>query len=398
MTKNLLPEGFRLDEFLQNNEYKNLDGLKLIHKLNSDFGSYTPLLVEQLKIYSKAKEKLPEFCSALCLFTEKSFEQSSSEALALFKTHRFTGSELLVVGGGLGVDDWGFSKSFKNVTSIDINTELNKIARYNYNNLKAATIKRIDASANEYLIECGNYDMIYIDADRRTEGEIRRAITFHDSKPNILNIKDKLFQHTGKILLKLSPLIDISYITKNLPEIKEIYVVSLAGEVKEILALLTNEVQAKPEIIAIDLDKKLKETEFRSDSGNQTEVTYENYGKYFFEPASALIKSGLVPEYAFKNGLKLVSKNSPYLTGDTDIEGFFGRKFKTIAVISFSKSKVKKYLEENKLLDANIARRNFLLTVDEIRKILKLKDGGDNFLFFTTDSEKKKLMYHVKKF
>ena len=124
---------------------------------------------------------------------------------------------------------------------------------------------------------------------------------------------------------------------------------------------------------------------------------YHADGKYFYEPAHALIKSGLVPDYASKIDLHMIAANSLYLTGNKHIDDFFGRTFKVVSGIDFSKSKVKKYLAEQKITKANISKRNFLLKPDEIIKLFKLRDGGEDYLFFTQDTNKNELMYHCRK-
>jgi hypothetical protein len=391
----LLPDNFNLESFIK--KYSALEEYPLAVKLKKDFGSRSAFLAEQIKLHKKAKEKLPSFSKCFCLYTAKSIEQSSSEPLAEFKSRHFAGNKMLDLTGGLGVDDWALSGTFKKVISVDNDYLLNKIARYNFIRLGIKNIERIDGDAYEFIKIKNSFDLIYIDADRRVKPNGKKSVTLHDPEPSFLKLKKNLFELTGKILLKLSPLIDLSYLAKSIPEIQDIYVVSLNNEVKEILGVINKTFTGISKVIAVDLSPAGIEKEFSGKPNENIEPKYDYKGKYFYEPANVLIKSGLTPKYAAENGLRLVAKNSVYLLGDKLINGFFGRKFKIISGIPFSKSGVKKYLKESGITKANMSKRNFPLAAAEISKLFKLKDGGDEYLFFTTDRGKQKIMYHTRK-
>ncbi len=404
MKESLLPDKFDLESVLKSNE--GLHGVKLAEKLKKEYGKYAAFVAEQIKLRSKAESKLPGFAKRSCLYNGKSLEQSSSEPLAEFKARRFKGKRLLDLSGGLGADDAAFSRSFNEIISVDNDAELNEIARYNFSRLRISNVKRVDSDAYDYADMCvhkpgtGNerkFDLVYLDADRRANADKKRSVTLHDSEPSILKIKDVLFELSKIILLKLSPLIDLTYLVKTLPGTKIIYVVSLNNEVKEILALLEYFFSGIPEVKAIDITIAGKEREFSGKLNEPIRSEYSAHGRYFYEPATALIKSGLAAKYAAWLKLRLPAKNSLYMLGDELIDDFFGRKFEIISRVSFSKSNVKKYLHENNITRANVSKRNFPLSADEISKLFRLKDGGDEYLFFTRDAEEMKLMFHAKK-
>ena len=399
MKESLLPENFDLESFLT--AYKALYGVRLTEKLKKEFGKYSAFLAEQIKLNPKAKAKLPDFAGNSCLYTGKSLEQASSSPLAEFKAHRFGGCRLLDLTGGLGVDDSAFSKSFKKVLSIDNDSKLNEIARYNFDRLGITNIERTDDDAYRFidksLKDQSKFDLVYIDSDRRAAAGKKKSVTLHDSEPSVLKMKIDLFKLCDCILLKLSPLIDLTYLAKTLPETERVYVVSLDNEVKEILAVLNKSFSGIAGVTAVDISLNGNETEFSGKLHEQTEADYSNSGKYFYEPAGALIKSGLAARYAAENNVSLIGKNSLYMLGDRLIKDFFGRKFEIISKIAFSKSNVKKYIKDNGIQNANISKRNFSLSTVEIRKMFKLNDGGEAYLFFTQDSGDGKLMYHTRK-
>lgn len=352
------------------------------------------LLAEQIKLYPKAKEKLPVLAGKYCFFTTKSYEQCSSEKLADFKANLFKGNLMLDLTGGLGVDDIAFAKSFRRVISVDNDSVLNNIARTNFIKLELKNIERIDADSNEYIKQDVKADLIYIDADRRLNN--RKSIRLEDSEPNVFKILDRLWKISGNVLLKLSPLADITYISKSLPYLRNITVVSLENEVKEILVLLDVLFSGKITVKAVDISNKGTE-EFSAEIENNYLPEISGTGKHFYEPANCLIKAGLVNNYASIKKINAISKNCVYLMTDNPVEDFFGKSFRVIHQMLFSKSSVQKYIKKNNISSANIAKRNFPVSTDELRKAFRIKDGGFDFLFFTADNDRNKLFFHCRK-
>lgn len=382
-------KNFDLKSFINDSSKHNVFGLK------KEYGSLSVILAEQLTVYKKAFSKLPIFAENYCFFTKKSYEQSSSERTAVYKSTLFSGKTLLDLSAGLGVDDWAFSKTFGSVISIDNDMALNELVRINFEKLGITNVIRIDADAYDFIKTGSVYDLIYIDADRRISA--KKTITLESSEPDILKILPRLFELSESILIKLSPLIDITYLLKTLPGIKDIRVVSVSNEVKEVLVLLNKSWRVKTEIHAVELAVNETVKSFSSSAGTQTKVNVSDKGKYFYEPSASIIKAGLVNEYAAVNGLNAVSKNSVFLTGNVEIKDFMGRQFMIIAQMQFGKSTLKKYLKDRNITSANISCRNFPVKEEGIKKAFGLNDGGEEYLFFTTGIGMKKLFYHGRK-
>lgn len=382
---------FDLQSFLK--EYAGLSSLELKKIFPVDY----ILLASQLSLYPKASLKLPEFTSSYCYLTTKSYEQSSSEALAEYKTSLFSGDLIVDLSGGLGIDDIAFSRKFRKVISVDSDTELNLLAEVNFAKLGIGNIERVTAKAEEYILNDISADMVYVDADRRNDSSGKRSVTLHNASPNILKILDRLHEISPLVLLKLSPLVDITYLRKSLKNIKEIRVISLANEVKEILVLLDRNPDSETQIAAVDISKDGNVKEYFSNVGLDQKNLLSEEQKYFFEPSASLIKSGLACEYASNKGLSSIFEGSLYYTASVKPKELMGRWFKIIGKTQFSGSVFKKYLSETGISQANLSCRNFPLKPEEIKKNYKLKDGGNDYFFFNADKQKNKLFFHCRK-
>lgn len=366
--------------------------LKYVGKFPFDVG----FIADQLAIYKKAKTKLPFFCRCQCLFTPQAYEQSSSEELAHFKASLINGSNLLDLSGGLGVDDWAFSKTFTQVDSLEIDGELNKIAIANFEKLGVKNINRITGDAYAFIDHTTKkYDAIFLDADRRSGKN--KSFKLADSEPNILAIQKNLLSISDTVLLKLSPMIDISALRKELQQIEKVWVVSNYNEVKEILVLLKS--NPKPltiHAVEISNQQSLTYAVLANEIDNQT-INFGNTGLYFYEPFLSIIKAELSAHYFNSTGIKQLAKNSIYGVSGALVNEFQGRAFQVIAQIEFSKSSIKNYLQQHQINKANIAKRNFPMEVDAIKKAFNLKDGGNEYFFFTTDEQKQKWVFHCQK-
>lgn len=384
---------FDLQSFLT--EYRGYNALKL----KKIFPGIYKLLAAQLALYDKATKKLPLMANNLCYFTAKSYEQASSEALANYKASMVQGDLLIDLTGGLGADDIAFSGNFKKIISVDKDIELNILAQVNFSKLRINNVQRITSSAEEFITRNLKANLIYIDADRKPGYSGKKSVTLHDSSPDILKIINRLFEISPDIMLKLSPMADISYVKNSLPSLAEIHVVSVKNDVKELLVFLKKGFIKKPLVLAIDLeyDGNKKLNQFFDSGENKSKPLIAEKGKYFLEAANALIKSGLLNNYALENEFKLVSANSVFMITDKLINNPFGRFFMLVNSFIFSKSYFKKYISEKNITCSNITARSFPLKPEEIKSNFGLKDGGNDYFFFTTGEKKQKLGFHCYK-
>ncbi len=382
---------FDFQSFLK--EYAGLSSLELKKTFPVDY----KLLASQLALYPKASVKLPDFTSSYCYLTTKSYEQSSSEVLAEYKASLFSGDLIIDLSGGLGIDDIAFSRKFRKVISVDYDTELNLLAEVNFTKLGIGNIERVTAKAEEYILNDISAHMVFVDADRRSDSSGKRSVTLHNASPDILKILDRLHEISPLVLLKLSPLVDITYLRKSLKNIKEIRAISLANEVKEILVLLDRNPDSETQIAAVDISKDGNIKEYFSCIYNSPANHINGEQKYFFVPSASLIKSGLAGEYAANKGLSNIFEGSLYYTAAYEPKELMGRSFYIIAKMPFSGSAFKKYLSDTEISQANISCRNFPLKPDEIRRNYRLTDGGNDYFFFSADKQKNKMFLHCRK-
>ncbi len=382
-----------LFEFITKN--KQLSTAEYLLSCRGKTSSLNNLMAEQLNIYPKAQYKIPQFVDNHCWFTTKSYEQSSSQTSAIFKSTLVKGDNFLDLSGGLGVDDWAFSKVYSYGVSLDPDDNLNELVRINFNKLGVTNCERLDSSAEVFLkTNTKIFDLIYLDADRRTAS--KKSFLLTDGSPDYLGLAGTLFLQGKHILLKLSPLVDIQYLIKNIDFLQKIYVVSVDHEVKEILTLIKPGSKRKLEIHAVELNDENKAFRFSAEPVNEILVHPHANPKYFFEPAPSIIKSGMSIAYANSLKLNQLAKNTAFYIGLNWVPDFMGRVFEIQSGFEFSKSKLKHYLKTNQIEKANITKRNFNLSVEEIRKLFKLKEGGADYLFFGTNQDGKRMVYHVK--
>lgn len=350
-------------------------------------------LAELIKLYQKAAYKLPLWVDSRCALSQRSYEQSTSQLVALYKSTFIRGKKLLILGGGLGVDEWALSQTFAQLTTIDNDEALNQIVAFNYTKLSIKNAQRITQTAEDYLYETPEpFDCIYTDPDRRDEkGE--RKITFQQSTPDIISLLSKLWERTQTLIVKASPLLDINAALLQLGNAKEVRVIAVKNEVKEILIIAEKGFTGNTKTIAANYNGNTWQ-EYTSTLA-KTPLPQIADPIYFFEPNTAIIKAGLHQSYAAELGLGTIDPKTAYYTGTTPVEDFMGRQFSIINAVPFAKSGITAYLKQHGLQKANVAKRNFRLSVDEIKKLFKIKDGGNEYLFFTQQGAKG-VMYHCR--
>lgn len=377
------------------NNHQNQDPAQIVLQYKGKIPYDASILAYIIKLYQKASRKLPNWVDNYCALTTKSYEQATSQIVALYKTTFIKGEKLLVLGGGLGVDEWAFSAVFKQVTSIDNDAELNKIVAFNTKKLSITNVERIAATAEDYLTENNTFfDCIYTDPDRR-DSKGGREKTFQNSSPNIIALLPDIWKHTNSLIIKASPLIDITKSIGELGSVKKVRVIAQNNEVKEVLFEVAKDYCGDTTTIAANYTTNNVWEVYEAEQEKKPKETTEEI-KYFYEPNVAIIKAGLGHNYAAEIGLCLIDERSYYYTSAKRYADFMGRVFSVIEVIEFSKRKVANYLKDKKITQANIAQRNFRLKTEEIKKLFTIKDGGDHYLFFT-QKHGKALVFHCMK-
>jgi len=379
------------------NEHLHDDSTKLLLKYKEIEGVPFAEILEQIEAKAKCEKKLPTwFQASNCYFpTKLNIEQTSSEETAKYKASLLQGTSLIDLTGGFGVDCYAFSKKFEEVTHCEISTELSEIVAHNYKILKVSNIKTIAEDGINYLQNTQQtYDCIYLDPSRRNDVK-GKVFLLEDCLPDVISHQNLLFQHATTILIKTAPLLDITNGLRSLKHVKEVHVVAVQNEVKELLWLLDkNTISTDILIKTINLKKENSEIfNFLLSEEKNLSTDFGLPKKYLYEPNAAILKAGGFLSVATTFGLEKLHQHSHLYTSDEWIE-FPGRRFEVLKILPYTKKIIKKELN---LAKANITTRNFPESVATIRKKLAISDGGKDFLFLTTAFTGKKMVIYCQK-
>lgn len=353
------------------------------------------LVLNQIEAKSKAKEKLPTwFNTKNIIYPSKvSVEQTSSEKTAAYKASLISGESLIDLTGGFGVDDYYFSKNFKNIAHCEINEDLSAIVKHNFEQLEVTNCTFYADDSTNILNDLNQkWDWIYIDPSRRNDAK-GKVFMLKDCLPNVPESLDFYFEKSNAILIKTAPLLDISAGLSELKFVKNIHIIALENEVKELLFEIHNEYKGEITLKTANILKDKIET-FEFILGDDS--VFANYHlpqKYVYEPNSAIMKSGGFDEVSSIFDIYKLQKHSHLYTSDNLID-FPGRTFEVEKVIGYSKNEMKIELANQQ---ANITTRNFPDTVENIRKKWKIKNGGNLYCFFTTDKNDNKIVLICRK-
>lgn len=372
------------------NENLNSDILKLA--LNP--GIKTPFdfkeLIEQIEAKKKCEKKLSTWFSTSNIYypNKLNIEQTSSEITAKYKSNIVSGKSLIDITGGFGVDAYYFSKVIDEITHCEIASNLSEIVKHNYNQLEVKNIQTEATDGLEFLkTHNKKYDWIYVDPSRRNQQK-GKVFYLNDCIPNVPKHLDILFNRCKNILIKTSPLLDISIGINELSNVKELHIVALNNDVKELLWVLEKDYIKSTQVKTINISKTGKEIfNFNLEEEHLTELNIELPLTYLYEPNSAILKSGAFNLIAKKLNIHKLHQHS-HLYTSTELIEFPGRTFKTKQVLSYNKESLKQF----KNTKANITIRNFPDSVANIRKKHKIKDGGDLYLFFTTNMNNERVV------
>ena len=338
---------------------------------------------------------------------------------------------LVDLTGGMGVDTAFLSDNFDKTYYVDMQEELCEIAKHNFKILDK-NIEVVNDNAEHFLTTCDEVDCIYLDPARRDEYG-RKMVSLHDCSPDVVELHDILLKKAKKVLVKVSPMLDIEMIKKELTDITEIHVVAVRNECKEILLEiqknknsktqnLSNSATQQLRILAIDLRENWSFF-FTEDEERDAQWTLaDSVGKYLYEPGAACMKAGCFKLLSQKYNLDKLHRNSHLYTSNELISDFPGRIFEVLCALPFDK-KTKKEItsicqqttdnRQQTLSEdfpatqqlsniatpkkASVATRNFPLSADELRKNLGFQDGNDFYIFGTTMKGEKKIVVIAKK-
>jgi hypothetical protein len=384
LNKEVLKTG--VQEYINNN--LNTDILSVLLRKSKFDAISSKELAQQIEGKKRCAIKLPTWFNTNEIYypPKVNIEQSSSEKTASYKANLVSGKSLLDVTGGFGVDSYFFSQRITRVTHCEINEELAQITAHNLHILGASATEVVNTDGIEYLKKFdGIYDWIYIDPSRRDESK-GKVFKLSDCTPDITQYLDLLKEKSKGILLKTSPLLDISSGLKELKSVGEIHIVAVNNEVKEVLWIINNTNHAEPLIKTINLKDSGDEVFiFKRSDENSIQSLLSFPLKYLYEPNAAILKAGAFKTIGKQFHLKKLHEHTHLYTSHKKVN-FPGRIFKILSTHPYNK----KSLAALQFEKANITIRNFPVSVAEIRKKHKIKEGGNLYLFFITDLNNKR--------
>ena len=405
-----------------------------------------PYALNQIQGWQTAQRKLPSWaaCDGVVYPPHLNMEQCSSEATARYKQQvarrwaeripNASRTSMTDLTGGFGVDFSFTSRCFDCATYVERNASLCEVVGANLPRLGIRNAQVKCAEAEAVLEQMEPQTMIFLDPARRDEHGAK-TVLIADCTPDVCQLLPSLMQKSQFVMLKLSPMLDWHKAIVDLEgTVREVHIVSVDGECKELLLVLAPDGKPEVQVFCVDiLSKPDSEGEYpRSEfvysiggeaepqptnstlniehltlninnptsaqptnsqfttqklkiaAGNNSKLKIQN-SKFLFEPNASVMKAGCFDEIARAYGISAISRNSHLFLSDREIDGFPGRSFAIDAVTTMNKRQLRQTLSGMK--QANIAVRNFPLSVAELRKRLKLNDGGDTYIFATTTSE-----------
>ena len=384
-----------------------------------------PFALDQIRGRKMARAKLPRWANidGIIYPPHISMEQCSSESTALYKAElaaRLLGlpasSSSEEIGfvdltGGFGVD-FSYIASRLGMSSMYVERQahLCEAAKENFERLglKNAIVKNEDGI--EVLHSLKELKLIFIDPARRDDAG-NKVVSLKDCTPDVTVLQEEMLSKADYVIIKLSPMLDWHRAISELSHVREVHIISVNNECKELLLVLSARNMGEMEASSADGEVKhagnlriycindaqsfvCDELDMESSSVKIAPSPLEEM-QYLYEPNASLMKAGCFGVLSERYDARMLSKNSHLFVSREPIAAFPGRSFRIIAVSSFNKKELKRHLSG--ITKANIATRNFPLSVAELRKRLKLKDGGETYIFATTLSDESHVLVITEK-
>lgn len=382
-----------VQKFINNNLKSDIPRLSL---KKSPFSSVSSgELAQQTDSKKRCEYKLPFWFMTEGIYypPKLAIEQASSELAAKYKAELIQGDEIIDLTGGFGVDTLFFALKAKSVTHCELNKELSEISDYN-SRILGVDINYINSNGLNYLNKSNKtFSTIYIDPSRRVES--KKVFMLKDCEPDIISNLQLLKDHSSCILIKTAPLLDIQSIIKELKQVSAIHVISIKNECKELLLLIDNkQASDDPVITCALLGDNGKTYSFRLSEEKTFQITdYTEPLKYIYEPDAALLKAGCFKLITRDFSINKIHQHTHLYTSQELQNSFPGRKFKLKKAWNYGN-----FIKEHQFKNANIICRNFSLSPEELKKKLKIHDGGEEYLLFCTGLKDERLVLNCERY
>lgn len=381
-----------VQDFIKKNE--SVSSATLALKKSPFEGITSSELASQIDGKQRCRKKIPLWAETDQIYypDKLNLEQCSSERTARYKASLIQeNSTLIDITSGFGVDDLYFAARAKKVISCEINANLATISQYNAKQLQANNIEVIASDGVRYMIENKDLkiDYIYIDPSRRVAQQ--KVFMLSDCEPNIVILQEAFLQRARQVITKVAPLLDITAALSELNHVKEVYVISLQNDCKELLFIQEQHFSGEPNITAVRIfSDKTQQFTFNQIQETETVVSLSTPLRYLYEPDVCVTKAGAFKSIAKAFDLKKLHQHTHLYTSEVYQEDFLGKIYTVTEVIPFSHFKKSK-----DKLKTNAVAKNFPLKTDVLKKKFKIIDGGLLHSFFTTDPSGELIVIHA---
>ena len=388
--------------FIAVHRHEDVRDLALRTKRTADLD--LPTALDQIAGWQIASKKLPQWaaCGGIVYPAHISMEQCSSQFTAQYKAdiaRRLLQSahcaddeaRMVDLTGGFGVDFSYLARAFGQATYVERQPRLCRLAAHNMAVLGLPRTQVVCGDGVDYLQDMEPAQLIFIDPARRDEHGAR-TYAIEDCTPNVLALRDMLLAKARYVMVKLSPMLDWRKTVDDFAHaVREVHMVSTGNECKELLLVLesasaTDGVRAQsksPHVYCVNDDQRLDYDAAAYTRGLRIgDAPLPQDMRYLYEPNASVMKAGCFDVVEERFGVTQIGPGSHLFVSDTLVDGFPGRAFAIESIGGMGKKELKRLL--GGLDRANIAVRNFPLTAPQLRKKLKLADGGDTYLFGTT--------------
>lgn len=376
MNRRLLDQD--VQDFLQKHLHDDLHEFLL---KKSPFADVTVQeLAQQIKGKRIAQKKFPFLLKQGIVFPPQlNVEQSSSEITAEYKARNCSGTSFLDLTAGFGIDAYFISQHFSEITLVEENENLLETVTHNWKIL-GKKAKFVPHSLEDFLQNnTETFDVIYLDPARRDLNK-NKVFLLEDLSPNILKIQEQLLEIGNLVIIKLSPLIDLNYLVKEIHHLQIIEILAVKNDVKEVVLYLSK-VKKSPlmcSCINLETDEPIFEVSLEKKSSE--EVIYTDAEDYIFIPSNAVLKSGFFKEISSQYHLKKLHPNTHLYTSNRKLSEFPGRVLKVQEIRAKDLKKGEQY---------NIISKNYPLKPEQIKKKYGIMDGGSQYLIFTVSKKGK---------
>ena len=399
-------ENYKTEQFIREHRTDDVRKLALAsHPKDIDI----QYALTQISGWQAARIKLPLWAHTDGIIYPKHLplEQCTSQHIAQYKAsyiENLLGKNLRMADltGGFGVDCFFISRSSASTCYNEMSSELCGIARNNYKVLQRSDIAVTCGSAEDFIEhqQCNSFDLLYLDPARRGNTG-QKLISIADCQPDVTVLQDDLLRISPNVMLKLSPMLDISRALTEMHHVSRVMIIGLEGECKEITLLIQRDFSGEPVIEAVDIDKEGKpETTVSSTKNADTALPLPiavqdqlQPGTFICEPSAPYMKSTLFRTIAARTATSLLHPDTHLFWSKEKPEYFPGRIFKLEGIIPFDKRSLSSLIKTQ----ANLSVRNFPQTAQQLQRSLKLKDGGPRYLIATTLSDSRRILLDLRK-